>query len=663
VVFINPGESSSAQSSSMSLQQSSLEAAIAAEKSLMALLAWLNTEIAKRRAKESEEESEGEPEATSESAESEAEGWSPDRFMEGIEQQVMAATAVKLAQDYGQNDRYQAEGYSIKAQSVDGKEIYTVRDRDHETVMQFERLNGNFIILEDNSTPVQQADFRRASEHMKVLQEQGEDVNENAKTQLKELGDLAPTGTKATVVASTILAQTGQDTYTGSLSEGQSDRYTLSRDTDGAITIRDNQEGFDILLAHKGKIQEAMSDENLQHFSLLYDRLDVKQSASPRVQTKTVEMSQRSIEDLDRQEAEILSDRPEYAPLMQSIQVAAQESQTLPEFCQQLEQKGIHAEVMLKDGQPEAIAYQHEGKWVSGQALGDRHTLEGIQQHLGVDVQSERDIPVLQQQGHIYRDITQAAPSKQDQVDVPHAHQAVESPSVSSPSASEVASNVAEADNAFHGGKGGNASNSTDLENATSNPFQDESISQPLGEQGHERDGSHTINVEHLGALEQSLQQDSSPSVSELSAWLVAAQTLGKSAEEIDQIKSLAREATAGAPQKPSELHRQQPNWKNPDFAMSASVRQRMQDDLTVFGELKRQVGEAGVVRIHQAQQSASVPVRVDHSQDFTQLREILNENGKSGVTEIHQASGTTARSTHFQSDSKTSLRAKDQER
>jgi len=57
--------------------------------------------------------------------------------MEGIEQQVMAATAVKLAQDYGQNDRYQAEGYSIKARSVDGKEIYTVRDRDHETVMQF----------------------------------------------------------------------------------------------------------------------------------------------------------------------------------------------------------------------------------------------------------------------------------------------------------------------------------------------------------------------------------------------------------------------------------------------------------------------------------------------------------------------------------------------
>jgi hypothetical protein len=56
MVFINSGEASSAQSSTMSLQQSSLETAIAAKKSLRALLAWLNVEIARRRAEEQSEE-------------------------------------------------------------------------------------------------------------------------------------------------------------------------------------------------------------------------------------------------------------------------------------------------------------------------------------------------------------------------------------------------------------------------------------------------------------------------------------------------------------------------------------------------------------------------------------------------------------------------------
>lgn len=637
MVFVNPGEASSAQSSSISLQESSWE-----------LLAWLMAEIARRKAQqqsESEEESQEETPEEPPVAKVEEE-WSPDRFMEGIEQQVMAAAAVKLVQDYGQNDRYQAEGYSIKAQSVDGKEIYTVRDQAHETVMEFEKLNDQFIILEDHSTPAQQADFRRASQNMKVLHEQGGDVNENARTQLQQLGALAPIGTKATVVATTILDQTGTDTYSGSLAEGQSDRYTLSRDVDGTVTIRDNQEGFDILLAHDGKIQAAMSDENLQHFSQLYDRLDVKQQAAAQSRSPTAVIPQSTAEELDRQDAQTLQDRPEYAPLMQSVQAVAQETQTLPEFCQELERRGIHSEVTLKDGQLEGIAYQYEGKWIPGQTIGERYTLPGVQHHLGVDAQSDRDIPLLRQEGYVYRDITQAVQPTSAAETAASSTQAVEDGAAGVENVTPESVSPAPA---------------TKLTSVAPEPPLNEPTAKPTEQR--DRESNRTVNVEHLGELEQSIQQDSSPSVAEINEWLLAAQTLGKSSEEIDHIKQIGRQATANTSQSFSSLYRDKPNWRNPDFAMLAQDRQKMQDDLTVFRELKREFGEAGAVRLYQAQQSAETPIKIDQSEDFTQLREILNADGKAGVTEIHRSPRATAQPTDFNSDSKRSLRRSDQER
>lgn len=288
-LFINEGTASAAENSIISMGQTSVE-----------LLQFLIAEMKRRQAEEElrrqEEQQHQEEQQQSEIAEetiAEAPEFSADALMADLERKAVAATAVSVLEEFGQGDRYQSEGFTIKTSYENAQQIYTVRDSEFNEILSFEKLGEDILIIEDKTTAEQKAEFLRVGEN---LAESGAAVINNdltSKTQLDKLGDLAPAGSKAVFVANFVLNQTEQEAYRSQTSEGQADRYSFSRNEQGEVTIHDHYEGYDILQVRDGKILQALSQENVQHFQALYEKVKDVDLSSIQKPDLAVELPER----------------------------------------------------------------------------------------------------------------------------------------------------------------------------------------------------------------------------------------------------------------------------------------------------------------------------------------------------------------------------------
>ncbi|MEO0538265.1 MAG: relaxase/mobilization nuclease domain-containing protein [Cyanobacteria bacterium P01_A01_bin.123] len=84
--------------------------------------------------------------------------------------------------------------------------------------------------------------------------------------------------------------------------------------------------------------------------------------------------------------------------LRQQISLIAQSRPTLSTFCQQLTAQDIHPQFALRRGKLSKLDYYYQGQKVSGAQLGDEFTFKGVQHHLGIDYQPERDDALVQAQ-------------------------------------------------------------------------------------------------------------------------------------------------------------------------------------------------------------------------------------------------------------------------
>lgn len=288
-LFINEGTASAAENSIISMGQTSVE-----------LLQFLIAEMKRRQAEEElrrqEEQQHQEEQPQSEVAEetsAETSEFSADAIMADLERKTVAATVVNVLEEFGQGDRYQAEGFTIKTSYENTQQIYTVRDRDFNEILRFEKLGEDIIGIEDTMPSEQKAEFLKVGEN---LAESGAEAINNdltSKTQLDKLGDLAPAGSKAVFVANFVLNQTGQETFRSQTTEGQADRYSFSRNEKGEVTIHDHYEGYDILQVRDKKILQALSQENAQHFEALYEKVKDADLTPVRKPDLTVEVPER----------------------------------------------------------------------------------------------------------------------------------------------------------------------------------------------------------------------------------------------------------------------------------------------------------------------------------------------------------------------------------
>ncbi|MBW4444902.1 MAG: hypothetical protein KME10_27680 [Plectolyngbya sp. WJT66-NPBG17] len=288
-LFINEGSASAAENSIISMGQTSVE-----------LLQYLIAEMKRRQAEEElrrqeeqqRQEEQSQPEA-SEEAISETLEFSADALMADLERKTVVATAVSVLEEFGQGDRYQSEGFTIKTSYENAQQIYTVRDQDFNEVLRFEKLGEDILVIEDNTTEEQKAEFLKVGENLAESGAEALNRDPTSQTQLEKLGDLAPAGSKAVFVANFVLNQTGQEAYRSQTPEGQADRYSFSRNEQGEVTIHDHYEGYDIVQMRDGKILQALSQENAQHFQALYEKVKDADLAPPRDPNLSVESPER----------------------------------------------------------------------------------------------------------------------------------------------------------------------------------------------------------------------------------------------------------------------------------------------------------------------------------------------------------------------------------
>ncbi|MCU0550281.1 MAG: hypothetical protein MUC48_13100, partial [Leptolyngbya sp. Prado105] len=159
-LFINEGSASAAENSIISMGQTSVE-----------LLQYLIAEMKRRQAEEElrrqEKEQRQEEQSQSELSEeaiAETPEFSADALMADLERKTIAATAVSVLEEFGQGDRYQSEGFTIKTNYENAQQIYTVRDQDFNEVLRFEKLG-------EEATPQTIAELKREWEenHAKVI--------------------------------------------------------------------------------------------------------------------------------------------------------------------------------------------------------------------------------------------------------------------------------------------------------------------------------------------------------------------------------------------------------------------------------------------------------------------------------------------------------------
>jgi hypothetical protein len=212
--------------------------------------------------------------------------------VELTQQGMMAYTAVELMKQYGnpefesdfepQRMRFQAEGYTVQreawieeknekkdADSVQ-RNAYSIRDKNYNLVASFEQVGDRHEFTTDHSTETQQAEFNQT--YQQITQPDRDRMPH--RQQMQTLGTLAPAGTMAVLASHQILDELHQDTAVIGLDK----QYELSRDERGRVSIKDYEQGLPILVEQEGKIQQGMSEEQLQQFQNIHEQLKTSPS-------------------------------------------------------------------------------------------------------------------------------------------------------------------------------------------------------------------------------------------------------------------------------------------------------------------------------------------------------------------------------------------------
>ena len=153
---------------------------------------------------------------------------------------LIAGTVDQLVNHYGdRNGQYITEKYHLQQ---DGNQYRIYDDKGYECFAAEKRGNDDYEILNNELSGPQMVEVLRVRVNM---EEQGiEAINNNFKSQLESLGNLAPEGTQAAFVAEYLLEGYNTDSI-------QMPHYGFSRDNQGNITItRENSPSSDVRSTH-----------------------------------------------------------------------------------------------------------------------------------------------------------------------------------------------------------------------------------------------------------------------------------------------------------------------------------------------------------------------------------------------------------------------------
>ena len=153
---------------------------------------------------------------------------------------LIAGTVDQLVNHYGdRNGQYITEKYHLQQ---DGNQYRIYDEKGYECFAAEKRGNDDYEILNNELSGPQMVEVLRVRVNM---EEQGlKAINNNFKSQLESLGNLAPEGTQAAFVAEYLLEGYNTDSI-------QMPHYGFSRDNQGNITItRENSPSSDVRSTH-----------------------------------------------------------------------------------------------------------------------------------------------------------------------------------------------------------------------------------------------------------------------------------------------------------------------------------------------------------------------------------------------------------------------------
>lgn len=153
---------------------------------------------------------------------------------------LIAGTVDQLVNHYGdRNGQYITEKYHLQQ---DGNQYRIYDEKGHECFVAEKRGSDDYEILNNELSGPQMVEVLRVRVNM---EEQGiEAIDNNFKSQLDSLGNLAPEGTQAAFVAEYLLEGYNTDSL-------QMPHYGFSRDNQGNITItRQNSPSSDVRSTH-----------------------------------------------------------------------------------------------------------------------------------------------------------------------------------------------------------------------------------------------------------------------------------------------------------------------------------------------------------------------------------------------------------------------------
>jgi hypothetical protein len=183
----------------------------------------------------------------------------------------------------GTKGRYRGESHAIERSQVQTeqgmKDVYSVRNAKNKLVYQFEQEGNQFKITTDKMSGEDKEAFLKAGGKLVEADIERLRHDRSGKSQLETLGDLAPSGTKATIVGNMILDKSGRDSY-------KNDRYEFQRDAKtGQLIIQDGKTGNTI---YQTGGKESLSRKDLSYFDQVHQQLQTEtnlpQFAKPQAQ-------------------------------------------------------------------------------------------------------------------------------------------------------------------------------------------------------------------------------------------------------------------------------------------------------------------------------------------------------------------------------------------
>jgi hypothetical protein len=196
----------------------------------------------------------------------------------------------------GTNGRYRGESHAIERSQVQtdqgARDVYSVRNAKNKLVYQFEQEGNQFKITTDKMSSEDKEAFLKAGGKLVEADIERLRHDRSGKSQLETLGDLAPSGTKATIVGNMILDKSGRDSY-------KNDRYEFQRDPKtGQLSIHDGKTGNTI---YKTCEKESLSRKDLIYFDQVHQQLqtekDLPQFARLQAQAKMTSMKRQPTAD------------------------------------------------------------------------------------------------------------------------------------------------------------------------------------------------------------------------------------------------------------------------------------------------------------------------------------------------------------------------------